>query len=79
MMCEICGKSLREEVSTACSKCYKSVLTGYAETLEENKRLRKIIEDALIDVEMVRCGADDWIEFVEEKLKQGIEGGGSDG
>ena len=48
---------------------------------KKNERLRKeirwmqkMIEQALIDVEMVKCGAEDWIEFVEEKLRQALEG-----
>ena len=49
----------------------------YIASLEaENKRLRELIDDALMDVSMVKGGADDWIEFVEEKLKQALEGGG---
>jgi len=53
-------------------------LERYAKQLEdENKRLRKTIDDALVDVSMVKDGAEDWIEFVEEKLTQALEGGGS--
>ena len=41
---------------------------------KEIKWMQKMIEEALIDVEMVRDGAEDWIEFVEERLKQALEG-----
>ena len=43
---------------------------------DEARRLRGLIDGALIDVGMVRDGAEDWIEFVEEKLRQALEGGG---